>query len=114
MNNSLRNILPLLRDLKRVYQPGINRLTHRDCTIGSVLMLITLVACRPQIIEVEKPVTRIVEIPVQIVVTEVVEKFVPSQIEPTSVAKDGPLPRETQMSINAPSSVTNVALFGSA
>ncbi len=77
-------------------------------------MLNTLVASRPQIIEVEKPVTRIVEVPVQIVVTEVVEKVVTREMEPTTVAKVSPEPRETQMSIDAPSSRTNVALFGSA
>ena len=83
MNNLFGNLNPPISGLKRVYQPGINRLNRGACVLGSVLMLITLVACRPQIIEVEKPVTRIVEIPVDVVVEKPVEVAVTRIVEKT-------------------------------
>lgn len=49
----------------------------------SIAILITVVACQPQIIEVEKPVTRIVEIPIEVVVEKPVEVAVTRIVEKT-------------------------------
>ena len=42
--------------------------------------LVTLPACQPQIIEVDRPVTRVVEKPVEIAVTRIVEKPVEAEV----------------------------------
>ena len=100
MNNPLVKPVALVRCLKRVYPPGSNQLIYMVLALSSVVILITLVACQPQIIEVEKPVTRVVEIPVEIIVTQVVEKVVTRLVEQTSLSEDSLVPTETRSPIN--------------
>ena len=114
MNNPLVKPVALVRCLKRVYPPGSNQLIYMVLALSSIVMLITLVACQPQIIEVEKPVTRVVEIPVEIIVTQVVEKVVTRLVEQTSLSEDSLVPTETRSPTNTASFRTNVATHGSA
>lgn len=109
MNHSLGNLVPLVSGLKRAHQPRFYRLTHRACALGSIAILITVVACRPQIIEVEKPVTRIVEMPVERIVTQVVERVVTRLVEP----EETPSLMATQSPTSSFDSQANVAALGS-
>ena len=110
MNYFLENLVPLGNALRRAHQPGVDRLPDSAVALGIIGVLITMVACRPQIIEVEKPVTRIVEIPVEKIVTQVVERVVTRLVEP----EETPSLVAARSPTRSVDSQTNIAPLGSA
>ena len=76
-------LIELVRWLQRMHTPGSNGLPRWGLALCSIAILITVVACQPQIIEVQNPVTRIVEIPIEVVVEKPVEVAVTHIVEKT-------------------------------
>ena len=71
----------------RAHRPAKDWLFHFKAALLGAAMLLSLPACQPQIIEVDRPVTRVVEIPVEVVVEKPVEVAVTRIIEkPVEVA----------------------------
>ena len=114
MNNSLKSLIELVRWLQPMHTPGSNGLPRWVLALCNIAILITVVACRPQTIEVEKPVTRIVEMPVETIVTQVVERVVTRLVEATIAPEATPSPVATGSPDDFSSSHINVAALGSA
>ena len=81
MNRIPRNPSKLGRFLKQGYPPASNRLTRVAAALLGAALFMVLAACQPQTIEVEIPVTRIVEVPVETVVEKPVEVQVTRVVE---------------------------------
>ena len=115
VNTPRKSLIELIRRLQRMHTSGSNGLICQGLVLSSIAILTTVVACRPQIMEVEKPVTRIVEMPVEILVTQVVEKVVTRLVEATGASEKTPSPVVATISLDDISpSQTNVAVLGSA
>ena len=74
MNISLENPIRPTQSLKHVYPHARNWLPYVLAPLLSAATLVILASCQPQVIELDKPVTRLVEKPVEVVVTRVVEQ----------------------------------------
>ena len=74
MNISLENPIRPTQSLKHVYPHARNWLRYVLAPLLSAATLVILASCQPQVIELDKPVTRLVEKPVEVVVTRVVEE----------------------------------------
>ena len=74
MNISLENPIRPTQSLKHVYPHARNWLLYVLAPLLSAATLVILASCQPQVIELDKPVTRLVEKPVEVVVTRVVEQ----------------------------------------
>ena len=68
---------------RRGNPPTSNWLTHITVALLGGVIVAILAACQPRIIQVDKPVTRIVEVPVQVVVERPVEVAVKHIVEKT-------------------------------
>ena len=109
------------RGLNHDYAPqsrigaAMRRMLSHICLLLSLTLV--LAACQPQTIEIENPVTRIVEIPVEVEVTRVVE--MPIEVEVTRIV-DMPVEVVVTRVVEGPAPTTvslprvNVAPFGSA